>query len=76
MICSVMFFMGVLYVSISSVRKLSETELRGTSTIDVVKDYQNIFMTAGVAAVVFMLMRGEDIPFLLSGKVTISILAP
>ena len=58
MICSVMFFMGVFCMFRSQVlENSSETELRGTSTIDVVKDYQNIFMTAGVAAVVFMLMR-------------------
>ena len=50
--------MGVFCMYRSRVLENSnEVELRGTRTIDVVREYRSIFMTAGVAAVVFMLMR-------------------
>jgi len=58
LLCSAFFYMGVFCMYRSSVvESEGEIEFSSVRTIDILRDYKSVFATAGIAAVVFMLMR-------------------
>ncbi|MEC9247896.1 MAG: MFS transporter [Pseudomonadota bacterium] len=58
LLSSACFFIGVLCMYRSRVMEnVGEVGIRSDGTLDILRDYRKVFMTAGVAAVVFMLMR-------------------